>query len=127
VCPSRTRRRNAKQPPPDHFRDIRGRADTYGLLAEHNPELNFSVECVGRRNDSVIPIWDPRWQAADPALSTGEVQLLENYAREAEVRVRQGAMPGPDCYYPAPVLTAADQIDFIRRCHAHLRRCSSRG
>ena len=87
-------------------------------LVECNMDLNLSVECVSRRNDTAIPIHDPRWQAAQPDLSADELQSLVSYAS----RIQQSGIASPDGYYPAPVLSTDDQIDFIRRCHAHLRR-----
>jgi hypothetical protein len=84
--------------------------------------MSALVECVSRRNDTAIPIHDTRWQAAHPDLSGDELQSLMNYASQ----VQQGGIASPDCYYPTPVLSTDDQIDFIRRCHAHLRRYGAR-
>jgi sugar phosphate isomerase/epimerase len=87
-------------------------------LAECDMDLNLSVECVSRRNDTAIPIHDPRWLAAQPDLSSVELQSLVNYAS----RIQPDGIAGPDGYYPTPVLSTDDQIDFIRRCHACLRQ-----
>jgi hypothetical protein len=112
------------------FRQIRACGDgiidfssVMSALFEHNPELNLSVECINRRNDNLIPIDDPRWRAADANLSVKKLQSLV----ETAVRPRPCGVAGPDCYFHAPVLSTEEQVDFIRRCHAHLRRCLPSG
>jgi sugar phosphate isomerase/epimerase len=96
--------------------------EVLSLLGKQNSGLNLSVECVNRRNDNTIPIHDPRWQAAQPDLSNHELNALIEHAREAESRIQSGEIADVDCYYPSATMTTVEQIDFIRRCHAHLRR-----
>jgi sugar phosphate isomerase/epimerase len=88
-------------------------------LVECNPNLNLSVECISIRDDAPIPIHDPRWRAAQPDQSTDELEQLEAYAARSE----QDGVVGPERYYRTSVLSTDEQIEFIRRCHAHLRRC----
>ena len=91
------------------------------LLAEHNPELHLSVENVSGPNRAHIAIFDPRWRASHPDLSEEEIHTLVRHAHETDARVRRGDIPDPDSYYPGAGLSADDQVEFIRRCHAHLR------
>jgi len=92
------------------------------LLAQHNADLNLTVENVAGRDRSCIHIHDPRWQASHPDLSLEEVQTLLRHAHETEARMQRGEIPDQDHYFPPSGLSVDGQIDFIRRCHAHLRQ-----
>ena len=92
------------------------------LLAQHKADLNLTVENVAGRDRSCIHIHDPRWQASHPDLSLEEVQTLVRHAHETEARMQRGEIPDQDHYFPPSGLSVDGQIDFIRRCHAHLRQ-----
>lgn len=91
------------------------------LLAAHNPELHLSVENISGPNRAHIAIFDPRWRASHPDLSVDELMTLVRHAYETDTRIRRGVIPDPDSYYPEVGLSADEQVEFIRRCHAHLQ------
>jgi sugar phosphate isomerase/epimerase len=94
------------------------------LLSSHNPRLNLSVENVSGANRSCVYIHDPRWQASHTDLSAEEVRCLVRHAQQTHERMQRGDIPDVDGYYPNQVLTSDEQIEFIRRCHAHLRQAA---
>jgi sugar phosphate isomerase/epimerase len=109
-------------------RDIRacgdGVIDWFEVLTAlrcQQPALNLSVETVSGPGRNRIEIFSPAWQTSHPDLSTREVMDLVRMAHEMEERMRRGEAPGRDDYYPPGGLDAAGQIDFVHRCHAHLR------
>jgi len=65
---------------------------------------------------------DLRWQASHPDLSVEETKTLVRHAHETEARMRRGDILDPDHYFPPSGLSVDEQVDFIMRCHAHLRR-----
>jgi sugar phosphate isomerase/epimerase len=101
-------------------------AQVLSILADSNPRLNLTVENVDRRKDTAIPFSDPRWRATDPNLSDDELQQLLSAADDAADQMQRGELPTPDAYYPDRTLTAEEQIEFIRRCHRHLRRAAQK-
>jgi len=92
------------------------------LLAEHTPQLHLSVENVSGPNRAHIAIYDPRWQASHPDLSADELATLVRHAHETDARVRRGEITDPSSYYPEAGLSSDEQVEFIRRCHTHLRQ-----
>ena len=86
-----------------------GIIDWGAVLSLLDPGVNLSVECVSRRTLSPIPINDARWRAADPNMSSEELDVLVHSAVSPEAPLDQ------------PLLSIEEQLDFIRRCHAHLR------
>ena len=86
-----------------------GIIDWGAVLPLLDPGVNLSVECISLRSLSPIPINDARWRAADPNMSFQELDVLVHSAVEPERPLEQ------------PFLSTEEQVEFIRRCHAHLR------
>jgi sugar phosphate isomerase/epimerase len=101
------------------------RACGEGIIAWHavlsllHPDLNLSVENASGRNESPIPIHDPRWRSG---VSSDELQTLLDHAAATETRMQRGEIPDQHSYYASADSSAEEQIEFIRRCHAHLRQ-----
>jgi sugar phosphate isomerase/epimerase len=95
-----------------------GVIDWQVVLSLLSPQLNLTVENASGRNHNPIPIHDPRWRAG---VSGDELQTLLNHATETGARMRRGEIPDQDSYYASAVSSADEQVEFIRRCHAHLR------
>ncbi|WP_432102613.1 sugar phosphate isomerase/epimerase family protein [Streptomyces sp. bgisy091] len=97
-------------------------AAVLGALAEHGaPErtLNLTIENTMARDWNGIALHDPRWQAAHPELGLSDVLELVRLCDLSERRMRSGAAPDLDSYYPRePHEQWA--LDFIRRSADHL-------
>lgn len=96
-------------------------SEVLGVLQKHQPQVNLSVEGVSGPTKNRVDIFNPEWQNAHPDLSPREVLDLVRFARETEDRMRRGEIPAEDAYFPPGGLDASGQIDFVNRCHAHLR------
>ncbi len=109
-------------------RDIRACGDgvidwieVVSVLTQHQPALNFSVESVSGPVRNRVEIFDATWQSAHPDLDVREVMDLVRMAHETGCRMERGEIPARDAYYPEGGLDAAGQVDFMKRCLAHLR------
>jgi sugar phosphate isomerase/epimerase len=91
-----------------------GVIDWQVVLSLLDPDLNLSVENVSGRNGSPILIHDPRWRCG---VAEDELQLLLDHATATEARIKRGAIPDQHSSFSS----ADEQVDFIRRCHNHLR------
>jgi sugar phosphate isomerase/epimerase len=91
------------------------------ILGEHAPGLHLSIECMERRLLMGIPIFDPRWQAAHPDLTIGELAEVIRLTREGERRSAVGMAVN---VVAEPTLPSGDdeKLSFIRESAAYLRR-----
>ena len=87
-----------------------------GILAEHNPKLNLSLEDSNARMP--IEIWNPAWQAGHPDLTVAEV--ASRAAREAlRAGIADGTIMHPDLYDPIPY--EEKSVVNLRKSQEHLR------
>ncbi len=92
-----------------------------GLLAEHNPGLQLSIE--NSRDRTVMPmhVYDPTWLAAHPDLSTVELSEIFRLTRDYQDRAAKGELPTAQ-YLTSTPCDEAEQIRFITQTASYLRR-----
>jgi sugar phosphate isomerase/epimerase len=88
-----------------------------GILAEHNPKLNLSLEDSNARMP--IEIWNPAWQAGHPDLTVAEVAELVRLAKRCEAGIADGTIMHPDVYDPIPY--EEKSLAGIYKSQEHLR------
>lgn len=91
------------------------------ILAEHNPQLNLSIE--NSRDRTVMPMHvnDRAWLDAHPDLTDDELAEVFRLTREYTARADRGEIPTTDHLLGHPC-DEAEQLRFIERTADHLRR-----
>lgn len=88
-----------------------------GILAEHNPSLNLSLEDSNARMP--IEIWNPAWQTGHPDLTVAEVAELVRLAKRCEAGIADGTIMHPDVYDPIPY--EEKSVVNLHKSQDHLR------
>jgi sugar phosphate isomerase/epimerase len=91
-----------------------------GVLAEHNPQLNLSIE--NSRDRTVMPLHvnDKAWLDAHPDLTDAELAEVFRLTREYTARADRGEIHSTDYLLRHPC-DEAEQLRFIEKTACHLR------
>ncbi|MBL7492616.1 TIM barrel protein [Frankia sp. AgB1.9] len=91
-----------------------------GLLAEHNPNLNISIEGItATRAEMSLFLHEPRWAASHRDLTADEFAALERRAAAYGAEVAAGRRPGPDDLRAD--VSEQQELDFFTTSAAALR------
>lgn len=95
-----------------------------GILAEHNPRLNLSIENARDRTVMPLHVHDQVWLDAHPDLTDAELAEVFRLTREYAARVDRGEVPTTD-YLLSHRCDEAEQLRFIEKTACHLRHVSA--
>lgn len=92
-----------------------------GILAEHNPKLNLSIE--NSRDRTVMPMHvnDQVWLDSHPDLTQDELAEVFRLTGEYTARADRGEVPTTDYLLRHPC-DEAEQLRFIEKTASHLRQ-----
>jgi sugar phosphate isomerase/epimerase len=71
-----------------------------GLVLQHNPRINLTLE--DHKGRSPIPIFEPDWLGLQPELLPAELASIVELAARSERRIAAGEIPAPEAYDAIP-------------------------